>query len=124
MSSLRIGPIATMADLIRLYGVTPRALRFYEERGLITARRDRLNQRFYDGAARSDVELIARLRRLGVGLAIIREILEVRRAGDAVRAGQMILGCLATLQAELERRREDLEAAFEDLASDRRSRAA
>ena len=45
-------PRLGMAGAMRLFGLTARALRFYEEKGLVEARRDRLNARFYDPAAR------------------------------------------------------------------------
>ncbi|HEV2530435.1 MerR family transcriptional regulator [Phenylobacterium sp.] len=111
-STLRIGPTYTLSDLIRVYGVTARALRFYEECGLITARRDMRNKRYYDAAARRDVELIVRLRRLGAGLPEIGVILEARRNGEEPRERQMIAGCLAALRADIEHRRAALEAAY------------
>ena len=68
-----------ISDLAKLYGLTPRAIRFYEERGLIQTSRDRLNTRRYDARARDRLKAIAELRRAGLGLDDIEEIL---RAGE------------------------------------------
>ncbi|ODT88984.1 MerR family transcriptional regulator [Phenylobacterium sp. SCN 70-31] len=70
-------PRLGMAGAMRLYGLTARALRFYEEKGLVEARRDRLNARYYDPAARRRLEWIARLRKAGVSLPDIEEVLMI-----------------------------------------------
>ena len=69
-----------ISDVAKLYGLTPRAIRFYEERGLIHTSRDRLNSRRYDARARARLKAIAELRRAGLGLDDIGDIL---RAGEA-----------------------------------------
>ena len=93
-------PRLGMANAMRLYGVTARALRFYEERGLIEARRDRLNTRFYDPAARARLDWIVPLRRAGVSL---EEIGEVLRAEDQDGRGrETALRAIAKRQAALE----------------------
>lgn len=52
-----------VADARRLFGLTGRALRYYEQLGLVAAHRDHTNARWYDAAARRRLEWIARLRR-------------------------------------------------------------
>lgn len=69
-------PRLGFADACRLFGMTPRALRFYEEKGLIEARRDRLNHRFYDGATRQKLAWISRLRQVSLSLRDIRQVLD------------------------------------------------
>ncbi|WP_299541337.1 MerR family transcriptional regulator [Phenylobacterium sp.] len=64
---------------MRRFGLTPRALRFYEERGLITVGRDRLNRRWYDVRARERLSWISLLRTCGLGLSDIRKILDLDR---------------------------------------------
>ena len=90
-----------VASAMRLFGLTARALRFYEEKGLIEAGRDRHNRRFYDAEAQERLGWIARLRAADLSLTDIREVLcaeERRQQGQAV--------ALALLQA----RRAALEA--------------
>lgn len=94
---------ARMSDLSRLWGVTPRALRFYEECGLIDADRDRRNRRLYDRKAVDRLEMIVELRKAGVGLNDIREVLSAE--GDAEEALRVALG-------KLEARREELNSAL------------
>jgi DNA-binding transcriptional MerR regulator len=78
-------PRLGMSNAMRLFGLTARALRFYEERGLIEARRDRLNTRFYDPVARRRLEWISRLRRAGVSLPDIREVLHAEDSEERGR---------------------------------------
>jgi DNA-binding transcriptional MerR regulator len=77
MSYPRIG----IREATRRFGVTPRALRFYEQKGLISATRNSLNHRFYDADARQKLELITALRSANVGLEDIREVLEADGRG-------------------------------------------
>lgn len=60
----------------RFYGLTPRALRFYEQVGLVDSRRDRLNVRSYEGPARRRLSWISTLRKAGVTLRRIQAALE------------------------------------------------
>lgn len=93
-------PRLGMSGAMRLFGLTARALRFYEEKGLVEARRDRLNARYYDPIARGRLEWIARLRKAGVSLPDIEDVLAADEDG---RAQDCAL-------AKLERRREALTA--------------
>lgn len=81
-------PRLGIAGAMRIFGMTARALRFYEERGLVEARRDRLNNRYYDPVARARLEWISRLRKADVPMAEIRQVLAeetpARRAASAL----------------------------------------
>lgn len=99
-SSIHQLPRLGMSNAMRLFGLTARALRFYEERGLIEARRDRLNTRYYDPVARRRLEWISRLRQAGVSLPDIREVLDAE--DDDQRGRECAL-------AKLGRRREALQ---------------
>lgn len=84
-------PRLGFADACRLFGMTPRALRFYEEKGLIEARRDRLNHRYYDGATRQKLAWIARLRSVSLSLRDIRQVLEAdQRPGPNAGSGSQL----------------------------------
>ena len=92
-------PRLGMGDAMRLFGMTARALRFYEEKGLVEARRDRLNARYFDGPARQRLAWISRLRAAGVSLPEICEVLQAEE--DDGRGRECAL-------AKVERRRAEL----------------
>lgn len=74
--NIRHLPRIGIGEAMKLYGMTARAIRFYEEKGLIEARRDRMNCRFYDGAARRRLSWIGPLRAAGLSLSDILDVLE------------------------------------------------
>jgi len=84
--------MATITQLSELYGLTPRAIRFYEERGLVESGRDMFNRRLYDMAARE-------LRRAGLGLEEIEGILTVE---DGDERNVRILDALDRRRGQLE----------------------
>lgn len=67
---------ATVSATAAEFGLTARALRYYEERGLIEVARDRLNARHFGPGARARLQWIKRLRSAGVTIKDIREVLE------------------------------------------------
>ncbi|MFN9925892.1 MAG: MerR family transcriptional regulator [Phenylobacterium sp.] len=115
-------PRLGMAGAMRLFGLTARALRFYEEKGLVEARRDRLNARFYDPVARRRLEWISRLRKAGVSLPDIEDVLHAE--DDDGRGRECAVRKLEqrreTLAAELER----LDAALTEFRTPRDDRPA
>ena len=60
---------------------TPRALRFYEDKGLLNPARDGMN-RVYSYRDRGRLQLILRGKRVGLSLAEIGEILDLYEADD------------------------------------------
>ena len=80
----------TIGDMARAYKVTLRALRFYEDRGLIKPIRHGVS-RFYDSAARARFETILRGKQLGFTLTQIFAMLpkdEKPEAAEALEAGR------------------------------------
>ena len=78
LTNLRRPPYRTysITQLCREFSATPRALRFYEEQGLLTpARRDLA--RVYSYKDRARLQLILRGRRVGLSIAEIRDILDL-----------------------------------------------
>ncbi|KRE00094.1 hypothetical protein ASE63_08310 [Bosea sp. Root381] len=61
----------SITDLAESFGTTLRALRFYEQRGLLQPARDGANQRIYSEADRERVAEIMLMRKLGF---TVREI--------------------------------------------------
>lgn len=106
-------PRVAISDATQLFGLTPRALRFYEERGLVEACRDRLNTRYYDVAACRRLAWIVRLRRGGVALADIREVLQLNDPSDQAQcARDKLLARRDAARVHLE----DIEAVLADIS--------
>ena len=106
---------STIGDVAELFGLTHRAIRFYEERGLISPRRDRLNRRIFDETARRRLQLITALRRSHLSLPEIESVLDCP-GGEAAQLD------LALTKLRAQRRRLELQltqvmAASEELAA-------
>jgi DNA-binding transcriptional MerR regulator len=80
------GKCYTITDLCEEFRVTPRALRFYEDEGLISPRRQGLS-RVYGWRDRARLAWILRGKRVGFSLAEIREMIDLYDLGDG-RASQ------------------------------------
>ena len=99
----------TISDLSAEFDVTARALRFYEDEGLIKPRRQG-TMRLYTVGDRTRLSWILRGKRLGFSLAEIRELLDlyqVDRTGiqqlrELLRRSQLHI-------SDLERKRADLD---------------
>jgi DNA-binding transcriptional MerR regulator len=80
------GKSYTISDLCEEFRVTPRALRFYEDEGLISPRRQGVS-RIYSWRDRARLAWILRGKRVGFSLADIREMIDLYDLGDG-RASQ------------------------------------
>ncbi len=102
----------SIAQLTAEFDITPRAIRFYEDRGLITPRRNG-NRRVYSPRDRVRLKLILRGKRLGLSLDEIREIIDMydteTGAGDGQRAQ------LDLLLDKIRKRRQTLMAQKQDI---------
>src|SRR5271169_5789323 len=99
----------TVSELAGEFDLTTQALRFYEEKGLLSPRRVG-NTRVYDHRDRARLTLVRKFQRLGFSLEDIREYLSLYRSGRA-SAGQYRDGLMKIRRrlAELEAMRRDLE---------------
>jgi DNA-binding transcriptional MerR regulator len=70
----------TIGELSREFGVTLRALRFYENKGLISPHREGLS-RLYSEGDRTRLALILKGKRLGFTLGEIRQMIAVEEGG-------------------------------------------
>ena len=95
----------SISELAQEFDVTPRAIRFYEDQGLLAPRRDG-QRRIHTPRDRTRLELTLRGKRLGLTLAEIRELIDMYEPGRDDRA-------------QLERFREVLEAHRKSLAQQR-----
>lgn len=103
---------STISEVSREFGVTLRALRFYENKGMIAPER-RGSARFYSAADRERLNLILEGKKLGFSLAEIR-----RMAGEANASGADLglspAKCLEQI-AVLEAQKRSIEAALGEL---------
>jgi DNA-binding transcriptional MerR regulator len=99
-----------MRDVTDAIGLTPRAVRYYEERGLITPHRDGQNRRRFDAPTRNALNLIAKFRASGLGLKDIREILHLFHSGQTAAWQSRAQTCLKRREARLHEELAALEA--------------
>ena len=107
--------VLTIGEMAREYGVTLRALRFYEDRGLLQPIRNGVT-RYYTVEARARLELILKGKQLGFTLTEIRDLI-ANQATEPVRSFELSLDetqILAQLSM-LQRQRDDIERAIEEL---------
>ncbi|MBU3079418.1 MerR family transcriptional regulator [Sphingomonas quercus] len=105
----------TISDLSEEFGVTARALRFYEDEGLIAPTRRGL-ARIYSRRDRARLAWILRGKRVGFSLAEIREMIDLYEADEAhdIQRRVAIARCTERI-ALLKRQRDDIDAAIVEL---------
>jgi MerR family transcriptional regulator, thiopeptide resistance regulator len=87
-------------EVVRRTGLTSRALRFYEARGLVAPARTYSGRRLYGAAALERINQIVALKRAGLTLAQIQR-LTARRPLDLARLIEAQLEALAARQSEI-----------------------
>ncbi|UCH47473.1 MAG: MerR family DNA-binding transcriptional regulator [Betaproteobacteria bacterium] len=107
----------TITDLAREFGLTTRAIRFYEDQGLLHPQRVG-RSRVYANRDRVRLKLTLRGKRLGLSLSEIRELLDMYDAAKGGR-GQLerFLEVLQKRRSALEQQREDIEAVLGEILS-------
>lgn len=105
----------SITDLSHEFGVTPRAIRFYEDEGLLKPTRAG-QSRIFSKADRARLAWILRGRKLGFSLADIREMLSLYDLGDGRQTQKRvtIVKCRERLGA-LKAQRADLNATISEL---------
>ena len=104
----------SIAELAREFSLTPRAIRYYEDQGLIAPRREGV-QRVYGKRDRTRLRLTLRGKRLGLSLAEIRELIDMYDTAPESSQLARLLEVLAHRRAKLEQQREDIEAVLGEL---------
>jgi DNA-binding transcriptional MerR regulator len=106
----------SISDLAEEFGVTARALRFYEDEGLIAPERRGL-ARIYSRRDRARLAWILRAKRVGFSLAEMRELIDLYELDDADGAARRraTLGKYRGRIESLRRQRADVDAAIEEL---------
>ena len=112
-----LGDMLTITELAREAGVTARAIRFYESKGLLTPRRAGTT-RIYTHRERGRLQLILRGKRLGFSLTDIGEYLDLYDA-DPAQHGQiaLLLDKVNNRIGELESQKADIDDTLKELSS-------
>jgi len=105
----------TIRQLCQEFKCTPRALRFYEDKGLLAPARDGMN-RVYSYKDRARLQLILRGKRVGLALSEIGEILDLYEVDDGgVQQAAKSLKKFRERIVALEQQKVDIDGAIEAL---------
>ena len=105
----------TIGELAEEFGVTSRALRLYEEEGLLDPQREG-TRRIYNERNRVRLRLILRGKRLGWSLSEIRESFDLYDSSLGEEAQLLwMLEKLAQRRASLKAQKKDIDNALQDL---------
>lgn len=108
-------PLSSIGDLASEFAVSPRAIRFYEDQGLLAPQRIGGN-RIYGARDRARLQLILRGKRLGFALADIKELLDLYDADpDHLEQLRATLAKGRERIAELERQQHEIALTLEEL---------
>jgi DNA-binding transcriptional MerR regulator len=111
-------PTYTITELAREFDITPRAIRFYEDQGLISPKREGAGgrTRVYGARERTRLKLTLRGKRLGLSLLEIKGLVDMYESPkDSAAQLKRFLAVLARHRETLERQREDLEVTLAEI---------
>ena len=105
----------SIRELASEFSVTPRTIRFYEEKGYLNPARDG-TRRIYSSPERTKLRLILRGKRLGLSLDETAELISMYGSAQGNRQQlEKFLLRIADKRVELERKQRDLEVTLGDL---------
>ncbi len=119
-NSAHATPSYSIGELAREFGITTRAIRFYEDCGLIAPERAG-RTRVYTGRDRARLTLTLRGKRLGLRLAEVKELVDMYEnhgnsgQGDSEPQLRRFLEVLARHRAQLEERLAELSSTLDEV---------
>ncbi len=109
----------TITELSREFDITPRAIRFYEDQGLLAPSREGSGKsRIYTPRDRTRLKLTLRGKRLGLSLSDIRELIDMYESPrDEAAQLAKFLQVLGIHRAQLEQQQVDIEAQLKEIGA-------
>lgn len=105
----------TITELAAEFDITPRAIRFYEDVGLLTPERSG-RRRVYTHRDRTRLKLTLRGKRLGLSLSEIKQLVDMYDSpSDTKQQLQAFLAVLDEHRQQLERQREDIDITLAEI---------
>ena len=105
----------TITELAAEFDVTPRAIRFYEDVGLLTPARAGRN-RVYTHRDRTRLKLTLRGKRLGLSLQEVKQLVDMYESpADTAPQLQAFLGVLQEHRMQLEQQLDDIEVTLSEI---------
>ena len=105
----------SISELANEFGITTRTIRFYEEKGYLSPKRQG-TKRIYSQADRTQLRLILRGKRLGLSLDETAEMIQMYGSPQGNRKQlEIFVSRIEEKRAELERKQRDLEVMLSDL---------
>ncbi|WP_338413377.1 MerR family DNA-binding transcriptional regulator [uncultured Sphaerotilus sp.] len=105
----------TITELAQEFDITPRAIRFYEDMGLLTPARDGRN-RVYTHRDRTRLKLTLRGKRLGLSLQEIKQLVDMYESpSDTTQQLNAFLAILQAHRDQLSQQMEDIRVTLEEI---------
>ena len=111
-------PTYTITELAREFDITPRAIRFYEDQGLLAPSREGAGgrNRVYTPRDRTRLKLTLRAKRLGLSLTEAKDLIDMYDSPrDTVPQLRKFLVVLADHRQQLEAQLADLQATLDEV---------
>ena len=106
----------TITELAQEFDITPRAIRFYEDVGLLTPARAGRN-RVYTHRDRTRLKLTLRGKRLGLSLQEVKQLVDMYESpSDTTQQLQAFLGVLQEHRQQLEQQLEDIQVTLAEIS--------
>jgi DNA-binding transcriptional MerR regulator len=113
-------PTYTITELAREFDITPRAIRFYEDQGLLSPKREGAGgrTRVYNARERTRLKLTLRGKRLGLSLSEIKSLVDMYESPkDTAAQLKRFQAVLAQHRETLERQRDDIDITLAELSA-------
>lgn len=109
------GKTFSITELSQEFDVTPRAIRFYEDMGLLEPERRGMN-RVYNHRDRTRLKLTLRGKRLGLSLSEVKQLVDMYESpSDTTQQLEAFLAMLQSHRQQLERKLADLQLTLTEI---------